>query len=136
MSNTSQSLQFNNQVSLVQHSSVAEYYTHAECNQSNKINQITILRCCNIILLKDGGHNLEDAGCILAAFWRMQFLSRECSFFLENAVSFWRMQFLSGGCSFFLEDAVSFGRMQFLSGECSFFLEDAVSFWRMQFLSG
>ena len=71
-SGTSQSLQFNNEVLLVQHSSVAEYYTHGECNHSGKINLMTISRCCNIILLKDGGHNLENAGCDLAPVWRIQ----------------------------------------------------------------
>ena len=109
VTNTSQSLQFNNQVFLVQHSSVAEYYTHAECNQSSKINRMTISRCwrmeattwrmqsmtwlvseeCRLWL----GSCLENAGCDFAPVWRMQavtwLLSGKCRLWLgcclENA---------------------------------------------------
>ena len=88
--------------------------THAECNHSSKINRMTISRYYNVIFLKDGGHNLENAGCDSAPVWRMQAVT-------------W---LLSGGCRLYigscLEDAdcilVPVWRMQtvtwFLSGEC------------------
>ena len=86
VSGTSQSLQFNNQVS--------PWFSTAVWQSTNKqyilmLSVIIVARWLFqdvVTLLKDAGHNLEDAGCDLATVWKMQAVtwlpSRGCRLWL------------------------------------------------------